>query len=207
MTVAIVVAVWIAIGLVIALVMIRKGHSPAIWLSLSPYGPLAGLLALSAADTERSAAPEVRSAGSPGAGPLDVLIGVDGSPQAAGAIDGVLRLFGPQLGRLCVATVVDYDVHQLPGKALPNERAAEILDEAAAAVTAAGGRAPTTVLLTGQPADALVDYAGSEGYTLVAAGRRGSGASKHIIGSAASRLSSHTGLPVILFGAADDTAA
>lgn len=207
MTVAIAVVVWVAIGLVIALVMIRKGHSPAIWLSLSPYGPLAGLLALSAADTERSALPEVRSTGTPGPGSLDVVIGVDGSAEAAGAVDGVLRLFGSQLGRLALAYVVDYDVHQLPGKALPNERAAEILDEAAASVTAAGGPVPTTVVLTGQPAETLIGYAGSEGYTLVAAGRRGSGASKHIIGSAASRLSSHTGLPVILFGPAGDATA
>lgn len=202
MTVAIVVVVWVAIGLVIALVMIRKGHSPAIWLSLSPYGPLAGLLALSAADTEKAAAPEVRSTGTPGPGHLDVVIGVDGSRESTGAIEGVLQLFGPQLGRLCLANVVDYDVHQLPGKALPNERAAEILDEAAGQVTAAGGRPPTTVLLTGQPADALVEYATTEGYTLVAAGRRGSGASKRIIGSAASHLSSHTELPVLLFGPA-----
>jgi nucleotide-binding universal stress UspA family protein len=73
---------WAGVGLLLALVMGRNGHDPfAWWLLGTLLGPLALPLAISAQRRRRDRAWLVRS-GRPGRGPVDVLVGLDGSAEA-----------------------------------------------------------------------------------------------------------------------------
>jgi len=97
-------------GLVLAGVMGRRGHDPfGWWLLGTVLGPLALPLALSAERKRRSAVVRVLRQGTPGGGPVDVLVGIDGSPEAAAALMAALDLLGPRLGRLTLAAVTRPD--------------------------------------------------------------------------------------------------
>ena len=101
--------IWIGFGLLLALVMGRHGHDPfAWWLLGTLLGPLAVPLAVSS-EGRQAERPERLRVEVPGRGPVDVLVGLDGSPEAAAALLTVLDLLGPQLGRLTLATVIDLD--------------------------------------------------------------------------------------------------
>ena len=76
-------AIWVTIGLVTALFMGRRGHNAWNWAVLgTAFGPLLS----PAAASLRSAAPRtyLRVLGAParGPGPVDVLVGIDGSALA-----------------------------------------------------------------------------------------------------------------------------
>ena len=88
-----VLAVWVLIGLVTAVVMRRRGHHLFAWGALRVLmGPLVIPLAISSV---RSDAPSeaVIEPGDPGIGPIDVLIAVDGSPEATAAMYSAVELF------------------------------------------------------------------------------------------------------------------
>jgi hypothetical protein len=102
-------AAWVGAGLLVALVMGRHGHDPfAWWLLGTVLGPLVVPLVISA-ERHRAERARLVRAGEPGRGPVDVLVGIDGSPEAAAALATVLDLLGPRLGRLALATVTDLD--------------------------------------------------------------------------------------------------
>jgi hypothetical protein len=97
------------IGLVLAIVMGRLGHSPFAWGVLGLLlGPIALLLALVAARDERSSSWLV-AGGIPGSGPVDVLVGIDGSPESAAATAAALDLLGGRVGRLTLVAVAEID--------------------------------------------------------------------------------------------------
>ena len=58
-------------------------------------------------------------------GPVDVLVGVDGSAESLAAAAVVGSLLGDRIGRFTLATVVDYDT-ALDGEAGPAHRAARL---------------------------------------------------------------------------------
>ncbi|MCU0268825.1 MAG: universal stress protein [Acidimicrobiales bacterium] len=192
--------VWLVVGAAVAAVMVRRGHNPAIWAMLVPYGPLAGLLALTARDAERDAPVEVHRAGAAGPGSVDVLVGVDGSEGSDAAAGEAVALLGSRMGRLVLACVVDYDADQLPTGATGRDRAAELVERAATALASPERGTPGTVVLTGRPATALADYARTEGFGLLAVGNRGHGAGHVLLGSVASRLAAHPDVPVLIAG-------
>ena len=105
-------AAWLAIGLVLSIVMGRRGHDSFSWLLLGTVlGPLAVVLAVEAGRHDERLRPAPVGAGTPvaaGNGPVDVLVGYDGSPQSTAAIDAVAGLLGDRLGRLMVTTVIPY---------------------------------------------------------------------------------------------------
>lgn len=188
--------VWLAVGLALSVVMGRRGHNGFGWLVLGTVlGPLGVVLALDAGRHEEHLAPVViqpegRARG--GAGPVDVLVGYDGSPESAAALDAVRALLGRRLGRLTVATVAPYgDVREL-------ERQHEEMLRALAHDVP--GRHFQLEVLHGQPAAALRERAATGSYELIAVGTRGRGITKAILGSAASELASHSGVPVLLVG-------
>ncbi|MDZ7733349.1 MAG: universal stress protein [Acidimicrobiia bacterium] len=119
------VVVWLLCGAGIALVIARLGHAPRLWFGLAFLGPLLALLALSQ-HTDDGAAVDARtlSTGEPGAGHADVLVGIDGSPESRAAVDEVVGLLGPALGRLVLAAVIDVETVQYPDTPkAPRERA------------------------------------------------------------------------------------
>jgi nucleotide-binding universal stress UspA family protein len=191
-------AAWVAIGLVASYVMGRRGHNPFGWWFLGAvFGPLVIFLAIDAARRSRLESVVVGQGGMPGEGSVDVLVGIDGSPQSEAALVSVCRLLGPRLGRLTVAGVVTFEAAERAGG--DRAEAEESLARAARSVTIC---TPETVILSGPPARALVEHAGAQGYDLVAVGSRGRGASKRILGSVSAQLVRQADVPVLVAGGA-----
>jgi nucleotide-binding universal stress UspA family protein len=188
---------WATIGLILSIVMGRRGHNSIEWLVLGTLlGPLALVLAFDARRHDESLKPATvgRLGRAPrGRGPVDVLIGYDASPQSVAAIDAVGALLGDRMGRMTIATVVSY------GDLRGDERQATA-DLARIAKRLSGPR-PDLRLLHGHPAAALDQCAIEGGYDLIAVGTRGTGVSKAILGSAASELAHDSKVPVLLVSA------
>lgn len=201
--------IWIGIGLLLALVMGRHGHDPfAWWLLGTLLGPLALPLALSAERRQAERAQQL-GIGVPGRGPVDVLVGLDGSPEAGAALLTVLDLLGPQLGRLTLATVVDLDASVEHDRAKDQARA-ELLRRAdqirmrlwssSQEPDEPGRPFPDLILLPGQPAEALPRLAAEGGYDLLVVGGRGTGLSRVLLGSTATTLAAQAKVPVLVAG-------
>lgn len=191
---------WAAIGVVSAIVMGRRGYAPFSWLILGTvFGPLVVPLAIS----RHRQAGELAPSGTVGTweGPVDVLVGIDGSAESIAAAEVVSNLLGGRIGRLTLATVIDYDT-ALGGEAgLAHREALADLDRALVTVRDASQRQPETVVLTGKPADALVKQASDGQFDVLAVGSRGRGASRLLAGSVATRLARGALTPVLIVGA------
>ena len=200
---------WFAIGVVLSILMGRRGHSSFGWFVLGAMlGPLAIVLALDArrhGEGYQHGPVPVGEPGVVGSGPIDVLVGYDTSAESSAALDAVLDLLGERIGRLTVATVVPFgDIKE------QERKATEGLRRLAARRP---GREPELEILHGHPSTALGECAAEGGYQLVAVGTRGAGISKSLLGSAASELARESRVPVLLVGgrgevanAADDLA-
>lgn len=165
-----VVAAWLAIGLVLSIVMERRRHDE----QLRPR-TLAGRVPVTA-----------------GTGPIDVLVGYDGSSEADGAPQAVVDLLGDRLGRLTVATVIPFG-----GLEEQEQDATELLRRLARRLP---GRMTELEVVHGHPSVALRQCATEGGYKLIAVGTRGAGLSKAIRGSAASELPRESEVPVLFVG-------
>jgi nucleotide-binding universal stress UspA family protein len=208
-------ATWLGVGLLVAFVMGRNGHDPfAWWLLGTILGPLVVPLAVSA---ERRGAERPRQlrAGVPGRGPVDVLVGVDGSAEAAAALATMLDLLGSRIGRLTLAAVTDLDAsvehdRQLALARMQLQRQAETVQAWLSGQPRTpdedGPGIPDLVLLAGHPAAALQRLAIEGGYDLLVVGTRGAGLSKVLLGSTATALAAHAKVPVLLAGGASPSA-
>lgn len=193
----IVVPAWIVIGLVTAAFMGSRGHALYPWLVLGAvFGPLVIPLMIESRRRARGASPWVLESGVPGRGTIDVLVGIDGSPHSVAALRAVCMLLGRRLGRLTVATVLDYDtVDSAQGQVEEQKAEAELAE-----VCHAFGRRAERVILRGKPAEALAKHAIEGEYELIAVGSKGRGLSKHLAGSVATTLASDAPVPVLLAG-------
>jgi nucleotide-binding universal stress UspA family protein len=187
--------VWGLLGVSTALLMGRRGHQPFMWLILAiVFGPLVLPLAANALYHDRPGLFERLSSGRRGTGSVDVLAGIDGSPEAENALRSAIHMLGSRLGRLTLAAVVDYDVAVGSGLAEENERARSGLMGTANAT----GLRPEAILLSGRPAEVLRKYAVEEGHDLIVVGRRGDGASRVLLGSVAYALARGGEVPVLI---------
>lgn len=190
-------ATWLVIGVALSVLMGRRGHDSFGWLVTGALlGPLAFVLAVDARRHEERMQPERIPVSAPApplpAGPVDVVVGYDGSPESVAALDAVAGLLGERLGRLTVVTVVPYgDIR------LPQRQAADALRSLAAR---GAPRPPELEVLHGHPATALAQLAAEGGYDLIAVGTRGSGITKAVLGSASSQLARDSKVPVLLVG-------
>jgi nucleotide-binding universal stress UspA family protein len=199
------------IGLVLGIVMGRLGHSPWAWGMLGlVLGPIALILALLTASSEqprsRLLAPGV-SAG----GPVDVLVGIDGSPQSATATTTALQLLGDRIGRLTLAAVTTETATSVAGRQ-EQARLQDELERQVAGVHAwlrdrqlpvpvnerGEAATPRLVLRSGQPAVELERIAAEDGYGLLVVGAKGSGLSRALLGSVATRLAAGSSVPVLI---------
>jgi len=185
-------ATWATIGVVLAMVMGRRGHNGFGWLVLGMLlGPLGVVMAIDAGRHDEQLLPTAASDPVPaarGPGTVDVLVGYDGSPESAGAPQAVVDLLGDRLGRLTVVTVVPY------GGLHDQERLARERLGGLAARTP--GRVCEFEIVHGHPSDALRECAIEGGYDLLAVGTRGVGITKAILGRAASELARDSKVPV-----------
>jgi nucleotide-binding universal stress UspA family protein len=189
----IVAAIWLGIGLTLSLVMGRRGHDAFSWLVLGTlFGPIGAIFAVEARSDERVRSELVAAARSRRSGPVDVLVGIDGSPDSAAALAAATALLGSRLGRLTLAMVLPYD------SGPERRRTARVeLEELGSAVP--GG--PKLELLHGRPAPALLEHAAAGGYDLLVVGTRGAGLSKVLLGSTAVDVAEWAKVPVLLMGA------
>jgi len=189
-------AVWLTVGITLAVLMGRRGHSPFEWFLIGAIlGPIALPLAWGRISSE-PAAPNretVDVVPGPGTGPVDVLVGIDGSSESETALRTAVEILGPRIGRLTLVGVTgfDYGNPQVEGD---TKRALETLQGIAAAASVAH---LGITILSGKPSEALPEYALREEYKLVVVGRRGRGASKAILGSTAAQLASAP-IPVLI---------
>ena len=174
----------------------RRGHSPFEWFLIGAVlGPIA-LCLWPGADQFRTGCPEpeiVDAVPGLGTGPVDVLIGIDGSPESDTALRTAVEILGARIGRLTLAGVTEFDYGN-PQVEADTKRALETLRGMAASASVAN---IGITILSGKPAEALPEYALRDGYQLVVVGRRGRGASKAILGSTAAQLASAP-IPVLI---------
>jgi nucleotide-binding universal stress UspA family protein len=198
------------IGFVLAIVMGRLGRSPFAWGLLGLLlGPIALLLALVEVRSERPWWTRLVASGVPGSGPVDVLVGIDGSPESAAATTAALELLGDRVGRLTLVAVTEVDDstagHQERARLRDElERQAEAvrawLQERDATGQAQQKVTPELQLLSGPPARTLDTIAAEDGYGLLVVGARGAGMSSVLLGSVATRLAARASVPVLIIG-------
>lgn len=189
-------AVWLTIGTTLAVLMGRRGHSPFEWFLIGAVlGPIALPLAWGRISSE-PAAPNreiVDAVPGSGTGPVDVLVGIDGSPESETALRTAVEILGPRMGRLTLVGVSEFGYGN-PQVEADTKGALETLQGMAAS---AGVAHVGITILSGKPSEALPEYALRDGYQLLVVGRRGRGASKAILGSTAAQLASAP-LPVLI---------
>jgi len=192
---------WLAIGVILSIVMGRRGHNGFGWLIVGGLlGPLGVVLAVNAKDHEEQLAPASLHTGPAdpaGPGPVDVLVGYDGSQESVAAMDAVIELLGDRLGRLAVASVVPY------GDGREHERKAT--EDLRHLAQQSSGRVADLEVLHGHPSVALREFAMAGGYDLIAIGTCGKGFAKTILGSAASELARDSKVPVLVVGGTGTT--
>jgi nucleotide-binding universal stress UspA family protein len=198
------------IGFVLAIVMGRLGHSPFAWGLLGLLlGPIALLLALVEVRSERPWWTRLVASGDPGSGPVDVLVGIDGSPESAAATTAALELLGDRVGRLTLVAVTEVD-DSVAGRE-ERDRLRQELERQAEAVRAWQQEQRRTVkavrpvipelqLMSGPPARTLDTIAAEDGYGLLVVGARGAGMSSVLLGSVATRLAARASVPVLVIG-------
>lgn len=196
----IVAGAWVLEALALGYVMGRRGYEAYSWTLLGMVlGPIAVGVALTFVFRPASREPRLLRGGRPGTGSVDVLVGIDGSTQAAAAVDRVASLLGGSAGRVTLASVVPVDATR------ESERVAEA--QLAAACAAHPELDPSTVLLRGEPVAALRDYVDRLGYEILVVGTRGEGKSRAMLGSVAMALARGAGIPVLLVDAGDTSVA
>jgi nucleotide-binding universal stress UspA family protein len=189
-------AVWLTVAITLAVLMGRRGHSPFEWFLIGAVlGPIALPIAWGRIKDEPTAPDRevVDVSPGPGAGPVDVLVGIDGSVESEAALRTAVEILGPRIGRLTLVGVTGFDYGN-PQVKSDSEHALETLRGMAASASVAH---LGITILSGRPADALPEYALRDGYQLLVVGRRGRGASKAILGSTAAQLASAP-IPVLV---------
>lgn len=196
--------VWTSFGVLLALVMGRRGHSPASWGILGlMLGPFAVPIALSGGRRHDRPVVKTLAAGEPVRQGISVLAGIDGSEEAVLALRRAVALLGPRIGRLAFVTVVPYDAE--------DDRVVLESDETQARrwMTAAGEVAPDLAaeeyVVTGRPAKVLAELAESDAFDVIVVGARGSGMSPRLFGSVAGALAHSSPVPVLIGGRTEAT--
>jgi hypothetical protein len=89
------VAVWISIGVVLSIVMGRRGHISMRWAALgATLGPLAVVAALWSSRHEEGEQPLLFAPAMPLGGRVDVLVGIDGSVECGAALEKAVAVGG-----------------------------------------------------------------------------------------------------------------
>ncbi|MGN9810237.1 universal stress protein [Micromonospora sp. BQ11] len=192
-----VVAVWVTVGLVTAAwFVIRAGHAHLLWYVV---GALLGPLFIPIA-VERGRATtrpvDVRAGRPRWTGGARVLVGLDGSPDSDRALRAVARILAGTAGELVLVSVTSPD--RVGRDAEDEQRATRrMLDERVRGLPADLPE-PTTEVVVGHPADALLATAETHDVDLLVVGRHGHGLRDRLLGSVAEDLTRRSSRAVLL---------
>jgi nucleotide-binding universal stress UspA family protein len=150
-------------------------------------GPLVVPAAITVAHSRQPLAADVVVEAIPGAGPLSVLAGTDGSDESVAAVRQAVSLLGPRLGRLTLVAVEPIDDI--------NEYGKQWLRQAGGALATLN---PEEIVAHGEPAAVLAQLAEQGHYDLVVVGPTGRGLSPRLFGSVARALAGSAPVPVLL---------
>jgi nucleotide-binding universal stress UspA family protein len=193
----VVVVVWVASSVGLGIVMGRRGYSAFGWGviggAMGPIGVVLALLLHGPHPPDRWT-----SAGRAADGPVDVLVGTDGSAASVAAALAAISLVDGRLGRLTIAAVEAQDANTAEAERTQREllAVAALVDERLSTLGASAG----TVVLHGRPADALRDRAVAGGYDVIAVGSHGHGLSPALLGSVAAALVDRSPVPLLVSG-------
>jgi nucleotide-binding universal stress UspA family protein len=180
---------WVLTGVVLAVLMRRRGHHLPVWLALgSVLGPFAVPLALERL-RDRPAPNVTTTAG------CDLLVGVDGSADSVAALHDALALLGDRVTSVTVATVIAHDERGTTSGDEARHSARRVLDDMVSQVE---GHEIHAEILYGRADEALIAYAEAAGAEVIAVGARGRGASRTLFGSTAERLAGRSPVPVLV---------
>lgn len=191
-----IVALWVASGLGAALVMGRRGHRHPYWILVSLLlGPFAWTTLAERRAGEATHVEQLRAGRvEPG---LHLIVGIDGSADAAHAATAAVDLLRASTGRVTLATVVDYDTEGFTDDhdALTRSRLGPVASRLQ-------DWQPGEAVLMGPPVEALLDFAAEQSADLIVVGPRGHGLSQRLLGSVTSGLLSRSPIPVLVIGSA-----
>ncbi|MFR9676385.1 universal stress protein [Streptomyces sp. TR02-1] len=199
----VVVGVWVAIGLITAWWMARRGYHHWGWLVMGAvFGPFLALAAGERVQLHQVGPLARMEVGARGPGGLRVLVGVDGSETSQAALDLAVELLGPYAEALVAAEVVGYDAAE--DARAPSTTAAR--NRLGAVAERSGGRVTECDILSGPPAQALTAYAEEQHMDLVVVGSHGRGLSRRLLGDVARALVRQRTVPVLVVGGRGDAA-
>ncbi|RLK25785.1 nucleotide-binding universal stress UspA family protein [Micromonospora sp. M71_S20] len=189
---------WLVAGLVTAAVFVtRGGHRNLLWYLV---GGLLGPLFIPIAAERGRADPQRVDVRAPAPAParsgLRVLVGLDGSPDSDRALRAVAHALGGTAGELVLVTVTDPDVVDIQADE-EHQRARLLLDEAARNLPDELPT-PSTEVVSGHPADALLAVAEARDVDLLVIGRRGHGLDEKLLGNVAEDLAHRSSRAVLL---------
>ena len=189
-------ATWAVIGILLAVVMRRKGYDFFQWLVVGVVlGPLAVPLAIERSLVHGRALRQSKHTPTGDSVGFDVLAGLDGTADAVNALDSALGLFGGLVTSVTIATVLNYD-SQSSLTGLADQTEAQLaLDSVADRLTVSP---VTTTLLYGRPDQALAEFARTAGIELIVIGARRRDVSHAMFGSATARLADGCQIPLFV---------
>jgi len=187
---------WALIGLLIALVYRRAGHSTVVFATLGlVLGPLTILLFGDLRDDDDVEPIVVRAGPMQVAEGMRVMVAVDENEDSTRSAAAAVRMLGPAVGELTVVSVIDFETARAPRPAaepLPRrahlEATAELCDVPDAAL----------MLLAGRTDRALLAHANATGTDLLVVSNRRHRLTAVLLGSTVARLARRAGIALLI---------
>lgn len=185
---------WLAGGLVAAVAMRRSGGDFGLWLAVGILlGPFAGWLALDRLRHLPRRLPVTKAEIHPG--PLDILIGIDGSASSVAAARACLAMLGDNLSSLTLVMVLD---HESSGAFSGIEVQSEAYARLAEVAEEIGCDPDELKVLFGKPATEMTVFAREAEIELIVVGARGHGLTEAMFGSVTGELIRTSNVPVLV---------
>lgn len=192
--VVLLVVTWLAGGLVAAVAMRRSGGDFGIWLGVGiVLGPFAAWLALDRLRHLPVRAPLSAEEFHPG--PLDILVGIDGSASSVAAAQTALGLLGDDVTSLTFVMVLD---HEASGAFSGIGAQSQAYARLAAVAEEIGCEPDELKVLYGRPAAEIAGFAREAGIELIVVGARGHGLTEAMFGSVTGELIRSSSVPVLV---------
>lgn len=187
---------WVAVGIGAVVFLGRHGRRSPVWFVIGAVlGPILLPIALELAERQGVLLARTRTGGDEEMPCLTVLAAVDGSQESDDALADAARVLAPKGAQFVLLTVVNPDLGENDPEAV---RAAEELLTSRAARLPEGCLPPVHEVVSGDPAEVILDRAVVDAADLVVLGRRGRGLSEMLLGSVADEVVRRSPRPVLL---------